>query len=246
MSGLCEYLDAFFDNRLSGREHAAFRDHLAACQRCQSDLHELMQLTELAESLASDPDPAAADDDSDPVAIPMCRVRRSRTRLHQACAMAATAAAVLSLCLWRGGAPPASQENRRILPATATKLDPAAVLDAPGWQQRVSVNLRPGDLHDRCSLLERALAEIHAEVFIITETMLMAEVGRAGEHAPWQMETWLVAGLLHTARLRGELAHACAYADELNLRARRDVCEPMQPCHQDQTSQHTERSASPI
>jgi hypothetical protein len=48
MSPGCEQLGPFFDNRLSDKERAAFRDHLVACHRCQSGLHEIMQLAELA------------------------------------------------------------------------------------------------------------------------------------------------------------------------------------------------------
>jgi anti-sigma factor RsiW len=48
MNPRCDQLGPFFDNKLSDKEHAAFRDHLAACHRCRSGLHEIMQLAEIA------------------------------------------------------------------------------------------------------------------------------------------------------------------------------------------------------
>lgn len=42
-NGSCAALDRFFDGELSADRADAFRDHLAACERCQRVLHGRMQ-----------------------------------------------------------------------------------------------------------------------------------------------------------------------------------------------------------
>ena len=48
MSGPCDGLDAFFDGELAPEEAAAFREHLGGCADCQAQLHDLLQLDDLA------------------------------------------------------------------------------------------------------------------------------------------------------------------------------------------------------
>jgi hypothetical protein len=57
MSAWCLKLSAFADGELEGGERDAFCDHLAQCEACQNELHEVMQLAALAEEarLASPP-----------------------------------------------------------------------------------------------------------------------------------------------------------------------------------------------
>lgn len=52
MSALCEQVQDFFAGELSAAAADAFRDHLADCERCQGELHELLQLGALEAELA--------------------------------------------------------------------------------------------------------------------------------------------------------------------------------------------------
>lgn len=93
MTPRCTELDLFFDGELEADQAAAFRDHLASCERCQRVLHGRMQEAITADAAASaaadaldraiaeaDPGGAAAaeeaDDEADPGDVPSARAAR--------------------------------------------------------------------------------------------------------------------------------------------------------------------------
>ena len=63
MTARCTDLDIFFDGELDADQAAAFRDHLATCERCQRILHGRMQ-----EEVAAQADAAAQPADAIPIA----------------------------------------------------------------------------------------------------------------------------------------------------------------------------------
>lgn len=84
MTSRCDDLDLYFDGELPEGERAAFEAHLAGCDRCQRELHSLMQLT-----VATAPEVKPADN-----VVPLARRRRA---LWAAAPVLAAAAAV---ALW--------------------------------------------------------------------------------------------------------------------------------------------------
>jgi len=106
MTPRCTELDLFFDGELDTAPAAAFRDHLASCERCQRVLLGRMQeavATDAAgaasarASLGAEPPPVAVADA--PVAISEARRAAFRRRILVYAAPAVAAAAVLPF-LW--------------------------------------------------------------------------------------------------------------------------------------------------
>jgi tetratricopeptide (TPR) repeat protein len=86
MTSRCDDLDLYFDGELPEGERAAFEAHLAGCDRCQRELHALMQL-----EVATAPEVKARPADN---VVPLARRRRA---LWAAAPVIAAAAAV---ALW--------------------------------------------------------------------------------------------------------------------------------------------------
>lgn len=79
----CTDLDVFFDGELDADQAAAFRDHLATCERCQRVLHGRMQ-----EEIAAQADAAAEPAD----AIPIATARAARAAAASTASASAPAA----------------------------------------------------------------------------------------------------------------------------------------------------------
>ena len=54
MGKLCDKVDLFADGELSVAEADEFRDHLAGCERCQAELHDIQQLQARPHQFESD------------------------------------------------------------------------------------------------------------------------------------------------------------------------------------------------
>lgn len=94
---ICEKSNAYYDGALSPDEETAFREHLAACARCQDSLHELTQLHFL-EIRASDA----------PRLVKVSKSRRGTKILYYA--LAAVAAVALVVVLQKSRSPGRGEE----------------------------------------------------------------------------------------------------------------------------------------
>lgn len=86
----CDQIDLFVDGELSAEEAKAFREHLATCETCPAQLHDLMQLERLAKKAVAGRLPAAA-----PARRP-ARVPMRRLMLAAVATVAIIAVAILS------------------------------------------------------------------------------------------------------------------------------------------------------
>jgi Putative zinc-finger len=109
MTARCTDLDIFFDGELDADQAAAFRDHLATCERCQRVLHGRMQ-----EEVAAQADAAAQPAD----AIPIATARAARA--------AASAAGTAASGGPTAGTPAASTPAVSASAGAPTALAPAA------------------------------------------------------------------------------------------------------------------------
>jgi len=96
-SSSCDRLHEFADGELAPDEADAFRDHLAQCERCAGELHDVMQLAALAAIGDS-----AAGVERGAAVVPLAWYRRPRRIAAMAVPALAAAAALLVLARSRG------------------------------------------------------------------------------------------------------------------------------------------------
>jgi tetratricopeptide (TPR) repeat protein len=106
MSSLCQNLHPYFDGELSASDEENFRHHLARCEDCGHQLHELMQLELVGQEALSAPAVAAEPAPEAPAtSAKVLPLRRPAPKvMWSAGALTALAASVLAVVFVSGGA----------------------------------------------------------------------------------------------------------------------------------------------